>query len=344
MKNAKDARVLFICRRRNSPYGISIGLYNSAKFIANFLESKGIESKVIMVEDSNRIDAAVAAYKPTHVVIHAIWVPPEKMLELVELKRHKDVNWQVRIHSKVPFIAHEGMAFKWINGYNEIALKHKNFLISANSNEFELAVEKSTGIEIEYLPNLYMPDYDNPPINNKDKDFINIGCFGAIRPFKNHLLQSMAAMEFGNKKRKRIKFHINSDRSEQSGDQVLKNLRNVFDGSEHLLVEHAWSTHLDFLKIIATMNIGMQVSFSETYNIVAADFVYIGIPIVVSPEIEWMPSYAQVDPNNFECMVESLSFNYEKDGFIMRKYNQICLDMDSKKAGKIWLHFIERTI
>jgi len=44
--------------------------------------------------------------------------------------------------------------------------------------------------------------------------------------------------------------------------------------------------HSDFISIVKSMDIGMQVSLSESFNIVAADFVSNGIPLVGSPDIE----------------------------------------------------------
>jgi len=44
--------------------------------------------------------------------------------------------------------------------------------------------------------------------------------------------------------------------------------------------------HNDFIRVVKSMDIGMQVSLSESFNIVAADFVSNGVPLVGSPDIE----------------------------------------------------------
>jgi hypothetical protein len=41
---------------------------------------------------------------------------------------------------------------------------------------------------------------------------------------------------------------------------------------------------------------GMQVSLSESFNLVAADFVNNHIPVLVSDEIDWLPSTVKVAP------------------------------------------------
>ena len=51
----------------------------------------------------------------------------------------------------------------------------------------------------------------------------------------------------------------------------------------------------------------MQVSLSETFNFVTADFVISGIPIVVSPEIDWMPSPFQANPTDDNDIMKAMS-------------------------------------
>src|SRR4051812_17688645 len=110
-------RVLFLGKKRNTSYGISFGLRNSAEFVANALMKYGVaeEAVAMMVVDGNSIDKEVYNFEPDVVVIEAIWVTPEKIEELC--LRYPKVKWTIRIHSKTPFLANEGMAFKWINGY-----------------------------------------------------------------------------------------------------------------------------------------------------------------------------------------------------------------------------------
>jgi hypothetical protein len=109
-------RVLFVLKRHG--YGPSFGLMNSCQFIAEALRNRGVEAKVVEVIDNNFIDREVHQYKPTHVIIEALWVVPEKFPELLRL--HPNIKWGVRIHSNMPFISGEGMAIKWLKGYLKI--------------------------------------------------------------------------------------------------------------------------------------------------------------------------------------------------------------------------------
>ena len=118
-------RVIFILKRRedynaitHSHIGLSTGLYNSANFMNEMLNSMHIESKLVVVPDNNHIDREVTKHKPTHVIIEALWVVPQKFNILKKL--HPKVKWIIRLHSEMPFMAGEGMAMDWIGDYSEI--------------------------------------------------------------------------------------------------------------------------------------------------------------------------------------------------------------------------------
>lgn len=340
----KNTRVLFICRKRLNTYGNSIGLVNSAQFIANFLIAHGIDAKVVSVNDANGIDREVYLYKPTHVVIHAIWVTVEKMTVL--LSKYPKIQWQVRIHSKIPFLSHEGQAVDWIRKYEQWCGPFHNFELSCNNPATKTAFEESVGIEFLYLPNVYQPDYAAEEAEKCGDDILDIGCFGAIRPFKNQLMQAMAAMAFGNEVGRRIRFHINSDRTEQTGESVLKNLRALFAGTKHILAEHPWMNHKDFLKLVSGMDFGMQVSLSETFNIVAADFVYSKVPVVSSAEIEWMPESMHAEPHSIEDIVAKLKRLYHLKrigmGWVIPNTASRRLRLFNCMAGRMWLRYLRK--
>lgn len=326
----KHKKVLFILKKRSN-YGVSYGLVNSCKFVAAALASSGVESKIVQVTDNNDIDREVDAYKPTHVIIEALWVVPEKFNVL--LKLHPKVQWAVRLHSQVPFLGTEGTAFQWLAGYREIQRAYKNFSVASNS--FKLVQELSLiGYDLDYLPNIYI--VDAPKIKFSERYRVDIGCFGAIRPFKNHLEQAVAAMVFANRINKTLYFHINASRFEQVGETSLKNLRYLFANSHHHLVEHDWSNHEDFIKLVRQMDLGLQVSFTETFNIVAADFVVNHIPLVGSSEIEWLSGFFQANPTDALDIADKLQFAWRMRSLNGQYLNEVNLARFNKKAVEAW--------
>jgi hypothetical protein len=328
-------RILFItCDRVKDTYGITSGLFNSASFVVKFLSETGFDAKLVPVVDSNSIDKVVTEYDPHVVIIEALWVPPAKFVELLKIDRHKKRRWIVRIHSKAPFLANEGLATRWIHQYTKI--KGTRIEIAPNTKELTNQLHSAFPEgKFTYLPNVYYKK-DFSPRPYREGKWIDVGCFGAIRPMKNTYQQALAAIEFAESKGKRLRFHVNSSRVEQKGENVLKNLQALFEDSPHDLVEHMWYRHDRFLREASKMDVGMQVSFSESFNIVTADFVTAQVPIVASDDISWMPPFLKVSPTSHKGMVRKLKWAYRWRSFNVWTQN-LFLRIYNAKARLIWL-------
>jgi hypothetical protein len=341
-------RFLFILKRREdftadpsySEGGMSTGLLNSAQFVHDMLIDNGIDSAIEVVVDNNDIDRVVTAHNPTHVIIEALWVVPSKFNELCRL--HPDVIWIVRTHSQTSFIANEGIAMEWLIEY----AKYPNVFIGINSPEFVRDVTVilfSTGVpnpksKVIYLPNYY-PAVVRKTANHPHINELHIGCFGAIRPFKNHLAQAIAAIELADLARIPLFFHVNGNRNEQKGDANFKNLVALFDvNPNHTLVAHDWMPHDRFVELLSTMDLGMQVSFTETFNIVAADMIMAGVPVVASPEIAWMRT-GLCSPTDILSMVQALYRTWLRRNDNVKSNSKGLVDY-VHEAEVIWMNYI----
>jgi hypothetical protein len=347
-----ELKILFILKRKEdyceehyNHLGLSTGLFNSATFVNDMLQEEKLDTKLVIVVDNNDIDKEVTLYKPTHVIIEALWVVPSKFEVLQKL--HPNVKWIIRLHSELPFIANEGMAMDWIGDY----FKYKNVIIGVNSTrmleEITLYAHISTKIskrelehKIVYLPNYYPPVFTHKHFN--DKKEIDISCFGAIRPLKNHLVQAFAAIKLGNFINKKLRFHINMGRYEGKGEPIYRNLKDLF---KHLpadkfeLVAHAWTPREEFLELCGTMDISMQCSLSETFNIVACDSLVMGVPIVGSDEIPWLCDKYKASPTSSDKIADQLfrAYKFPRNNVIE---NQRSLKSYVEKSKKNWLRFL----
>lgn len=350
----RKTKVLFILKRRNdynphhhSAIGLSTGLYNSANFMNDMLNEMGIESHLVVVVDNNAIDREVTKYKPTHVIIEALWVVPTKFTVLCKL--HPGVKWIIRLHSEVPFLANEGMAMDWIGDYTDF----ESLYIACNSprtleeiryycKERNFWDQRKLHEKVIYLPNYYPQDYLKKPFK-RNKKHLDVGCFGAIRPLKNQLLQAISAIMFADELGKKLRFHINVGRVESKGEPILHNLRALFENVAergHELIEHRWCPREEFLKICHRMDIGMQASFSETFNIVAADFISQGVPLVASKEIPWVNSFFCGNPSDSSSICDALrrtwflpQINAFTNKFFLTKY--------TNKTKRIWYNYFK---
>jgi hypothetical protein len=348
-------KILFILKRRedynadkHSHIGVSTGSYNSASFMNQMLLDVGIISKLVVVIDNNDIDREVFKFKPTHVIIEALWVVPTKFSVLCKL--HPNVKWIIRLHSNIPFLAGEGMAFDWLGDY----VTYKNVNIAVNSQRalkevryFIASKMKWDSEPVEcrviYLPNYY-PQKLNVKKLDKSKDTIDIACFGAVRPMKNHLLQAMAAIEFADSIGKRLRFHINFGRVEMKGEPALRNLKSLFEHLHnigHELIGHEWTHREEFLELCKTMDLGLQCSLSETFNIVGADFLSQGVPIVTSKEIPYVSGIYQTDAVSSKDICNKLKIAYAFPKFNLL-INQYLLNRYTTNSRNIWIKYFKK--
>jgi hypothetical protein len=330
----------------------SSGLLNSARLVHEMLLKNKIDSHLVEVIDNNCIDREVTRVRPTHVVIEALWVVPEKFQVLQKL--HPSVTWIIRCHSEIPFLAGEGISFDWIFKYLEYDNVVMSFNTQRTAQSFKtlyalrnpLLKKKQIDAKIVFLPNYYPLSGTPEPYRLTGKDTIDVGCFGAIRPFKNHVIQAVAAIEYATRKGLDLRFHVNSTRIEGNADNYKKNLIALFkgiDSPQFQLIEHPWMDYEEFSKVVRTMDIGLQLSFTETFNIVSADFVNAGIPVVVSPEISWVASQFQASPTSVEDIIVKMDSAFWYKRWVSRWYDPSRRNLAdySKTSEKIWRWYFQ---
>jgi len=203
----------------------------------------------------------------------------------------------------MPFLALEGIAMDWI-----LRCAEQDIGIIANSQEsFEALSPIVPKEQLVYLPNVYISKPQRAGLN-MEHGAINVACFGAVRPLKNHLLQALAAIQFSRELGVPLRFHINTGRIETGGGPVLKNLRQLFKDTHRTeLVEHNWFEPEDLIVYLRDhVDIGVQVSLTETFNVVTADYVTAGLPVVVSKEVKWASYWSKAIDNSLPDIVEKM--------------------------------------
>jgi glycosyltransferase involved in cell wall biosynthesis len=349
-------RALFILKRRQDystdipnfrEKTVATGMWNSAKYVAESLNALGATTSVIVVTDNNDIDREVTKFKATHVFIEGYWVVPEKFDVLKPL--HKNVKWIIRCHSEIPFLSQEGIAFAWTAGY-----LNRGLFVSGNSqrNTDDLrSFARGLGYTkhfVPFLPNSY-PDTSKHPMpfhhtksETYAKDTLDVGCFGAIRPLKNQLAQAIAAYEYASQRGKKLRFHINTGRIEMQGMNAYKNLVAFFEPLEDAeLVEHPWCNFNDFIQLMQSLDVLMQVSFTETFNIVAADALYAGTPVVGSAEIPFL-SKGVANPTSTKDIVAAISRAVSNPLENVRDNRHTLLEY-TKISSDIWKNWLAET-
>lgn len=328
MLNQHHPLILFIIKKSHYADGdvqISSGLLNSAIFVVSMLAAEGNRVKLVQAIDGNSIDALVTAERPARVVLEAIWVTPDKLAQLKKL--HPSIRWTVRVHSEFPFLANEGMAMEWLDAFTKMGVE-----VGFNSH---ISVDDFSAIgQSVWLPNYY--PLRKPRSSKPHDSILDVGCFGAIRPLKNQLEQAIAAIRFSQERHRPLRFHINGGRVEQQGANNLKNIRAVMQASGSELVLHDWMPHEEFLELIAMMDVCLQVSLSESFCIVASDATSIGVPLVGSEAIRWLPRLSIADPSSSTSILQAM----RRAGPITVELNQEALRDYLEDAVEAWNKWI----
>lgn len=330
-------KYLFLVKGGSTPHSLS----NSANFSLKFLEKNGVEAHIATIPDYTHIEDVVSKYKPTHIIIESIFVVPIEFMRLFNLFR--GVKWFIRVHSDIGFFFAEIYGMEWMKAYQTLYSEKTSIKIVANNDVFARNISSTTKQPVLYLPNLY-------PITTKnnyteDSNTLEIGCFGALRLLKNQGFQALAAIHFADRLGKKLNFHINVGSSELRKNTVLINMRSLFRDTKHSLIEHGWTPHDKFMELIRSMHIGMQLSYTESFNLVTCDFIANGVPIAISETINWGPVKYKTSTINIDEVVNTLEFLYSKRNDIDMQNDAITyLQNYENGAEAAWFDFIKSNI
>lgn len=340
-------KVLFLLHRDHDTIHdeLSSTLYYASTFIHEMLNNNEIESKFELVTNAGLINTLVKIHNPTHVIIESLWATPVIFYPLCKI--HPNIKWIGRIHCEIPHLAGVPNSLEYISKYHDF----ENVIIAPNSTRMlhDISVylkSKNDSIDkIIHLPNFYPQTYKNKNIN-KNKEYIDISCFGAIRLLKNHMMQAISAIEFANQIGKKLRFHINAKRIEMEGDNAVNNLKILFEqlkDTGHVIVNHDWQSRDEFLELCSKMDIGMQVSITESFNIVAADLISQGVPIVGSiGEIPWaVPEFSALYSNGEDIIKKlHIAYNHSLENV---QAHQTSLKSYTDETIKIWKEYFGKT-
>lgn len=294
----------------------------------------GLSGRVasVAVDDTNDIKIAIQRFKPKNVFIQAIWIRAETLAPIKYM--FPDTKFYLHVHSNVPFLVTEGYATTYISSYYKLGWG----VVFNNLQAYELFKNYPN---THYLPNIYNANFlSKKP--REESNTIDVGCFGSFRPMKNHITQAMAAMRFAEDMGKTINFHVNFGRSEGGGEVIKKNILALFQlNTKHKLIDTPWKSHSDFISHMnQNIDINMQLSMSESFNIVAADSIAAAVPIIVSPEIDWVyPSCISYYSDWYDInrtMKKVLTYGYIEEN---REY----LRVFNRKSIETWENFIYET-
>lgn len=334
-------KILFLLKERLYSHAkTSYGLINSATHVAHFLTHKGYECKVIQVFDANSIDKEVSEFKPKIVILEALWVPTSKLKELMDLPRYRGIKWVVRVHSDIGYLSAESNALQLLREYIELHKENK-LILSLNSKKFVKSLSEVMRYKFTYLPNIITLSKLGFEFT-EEHEHIDIGCFGALRLLKNQCFQAICSIEAANALNKKLFFHITPNLGIEK-DPILLNLKQLFEKNRHELVIHDWLPNEQFQRLVSKMDIGLQLSFTESFNIVSADFINNGKLVLVSDAIDWIPERLRTSTTNYDEVVKKIIYVYNhRNSAWLKSISKLNLMNYNIGAKQEWMRFLHR--
>lgn len=290
--------IAFVYKNFAANPGVShIGLGVSALNNAKILQKQGIQASIWPVKYPHEIQGYInnsnLLNPVTHVVIAAPWIPTPTLHQIISSNLH--IQFAVNCHSNVGFLQADTNGVKLLREYIDLQKGSLNFKVAGNSKKFVLWLRQAFSTSCEYLPNMYYLD-DSVDVNKPlwNGGVLRIGAFGATRPQKNIASMAGAALALSKELKADVEFYVSGGRTEGGGNTILNAVRAMLQNEPGItLKELNWASWPQFRSLIRTMHLLLQVSYTESFNMVTADGVAEGVPSVVSDAIDWAPKYWQ---------------------------------------------------
>ena len=289
--------------------------------------------KIVLLEisDFELILQSIKTAQPKAVIFQANQYGLPALVQLKQM--FPNIDFFVHIHSKFPFLQQEKGYVGFIHGLNAAGIG-----VIFNSVDSHACFDHVLNIRLD---NIYQSPVTNIHKRISKPDELHVGCHGSLRLLKNTLFQAFVAKKLAEQMNKKLVFHINNTRNDGEADSIILSLLNALDiGKGHFLKPTHWLSHSDFIEFCSlNLDLGMQLSMSETFNIVTADYVSAGVPVIAGPDIDWVSSSSKSSTTDFNNALMSCN-NVIRYGSVLNEINRNNLNKHKENAIDQWGNFL----
>ena len=260
------------------------------------LNDNGISAVVFHVYGQARetIAAAIERNTPRVVVNCAMFIQAGRVENLA--RQFADVQWVTSCHSSQSDLARNPSWLKHQFRFLDLARRRDNC-------HYALVDERTGFYDAFCCPRLIhlnncvpLPDVE-PHRGPHDPPVVSLICeFRSLKNLPNQLTALALA-------RKRARFRLLLAIKNDQEALVTAYARNVGLDPD----VRTWQSWRDYRAMVAEeIDVGMQVSFTESFNFVALDHLLAGKPVVGSPAIRYLPGKWQANPDDPEDIAKRL--------------------------------------
>lgn len=281
----------FAANRNISHIGLGVAAINTAKV----LQHHGIKTVVWPIINAEDLRRRLTASPADNVIVSAPWIPSSELQALGN--DFPNTQFSINCHSNVGFLQADRNGVKLVREMMELEAGSCNIHLAGNSRRFCEWIRFAFSSPCAYLPNLYY--LHNEPLPHPrpfNGGTLKIGIFGATRPLKNMMSGAGAALEIARALRSPLELWVSAGRTEGGGEVVLGAVKEMLTGLPGVsLILNGWQTWPSFRRTVGSMDLLLQPSYTESFNMVTADGVAEGVPSVVSSAIDWAPEDWKAD-------------------------------------------------
>lgn len=314
MSVLQNKRVLLCYKNFAAHASIShIGLGVSAMNTSKVLNSLGVQTEVLALKDQHDLRknlnlANSNGITYTNTVVSAPWISTHAYQQLCSM--FPATRFAMNCHSNVGFLQADSRGVELLREGLELESGVVNFNVAANSERLCEFVQEAYGDPCTYLPNLYYLDHlsrGHRPGWPQTGGTLKIGIFGATRSLKNILTAVGAALIIHKHLKATTEIWVSTGR-EDSGEasRILRAARALSANMPGVELKSApWCSWPQFRKIVGSMHLNLQPSYTESFNMVAADSCNQSVPVVVSEAITWAPKEWKADVDDVDSVARA---------------------------------------
>lgn len=283
------------CQRTLRRHGISCDVWAC-------WTAKDIETRLAKAQDHAH---RTGGHPVSHVIISAPWVATPDLLHLVT--SYDEVNFAVVSHSNFGFLSADPGAIQLLRQGAAAGAGTHNLHMAGNCRKFTDSWEQMYGAPMVLLPNLYdVHGFRHAPERWHPGQCLRIGIFGAARPLKNMITSVASAVALGRELGVQVEISVNNGRDDggpgaSTADNAIKQLVQGLPTVR--LIQAGWLGWSEFRDLAGSMHLLFQLSYTESFNLVTADGISVGVPSVVGEAIDWVPDRWQANVDDVRDVV-----------------------------------------
>lgn len=285
--------------------------------------------------DKTREEALTRGITPvSHVVISAPWIPTLELQSMVY--SNTDIEFAVVSHSNIGFLQADPNGIKLLREASDMSVGAHNLDVAANNSKLARWWESAYGRRMIQLPNIYPFIHGLVQYGEwKRKCPLRIGLFGATRPSKNLVTSVAAAIDIAVRLQVDAEIWVSAKRVEGGSGTVINAAEALCHNVPNVHIRFSdWQPWANFRQTVRSMDLLIQMSYTESFNMVTADGVAEGVCSVTSPSIDWVPDSWKANPDDASEIADvGIGLLHDPTAAI---YGTRALDRHNESAVRSW--------